>query len=139
MLRALVAGDVGRFGYAGQLGVHIRPLDEGSTPDGPRGSELLFGAAAGPRFPVDAAGHFAAVVGPEIYGETAFASFFGGPTTGVEALLSGRLEGAGIDGGQLRVRLGAGGGLDPQFGAPEMRVVVGVELFDRGGERTPAK
>src|SRR5262249_13803992 len=51
MVRALVAGDVGVFTYAGQLGVHVRPIDDGPAPGSPRGSELLFGAAAGARLP----------------------------------------------------------------------------------------
>jgi hypothetical protein len=127
MVRALCAGDVGRWRYAGQLGLQLRPVAASSTPGGPDGSELLFGAAAGPKFPV---GPWAVIVGPEIYGETAFQSLFGGTTTGVEALLTGRLEGSG-EGAQFRLKVGGGGGLDPNFGAPEWRVVVAVELFRR--------
>jgi hypothetical protein len=130
MFRVLAAGDVGWFTYAGQLGVHVRPFDQSPIPDTPRGSELLFGAAAGARFPV-ATGKMAFVVGPEVYGETAFLSFFGTQTTGVEALLSGRLEGTAKTGGQLRIKLGAGGGLDPNFGAPQFRAVVAIEIFAR--------
>ncbi len=128
MLRLLVAGDIGSFGYAGQLGVHIRPLDDGPTPGSPEGSELVFGVAAGPRFGVGGGRSMAIVVGPEVYGETAFRSPLG-TATGVEALLSGRLEGTGDSGAQMRVKLGAGGGLDPRFGAPAWRVVVGIEMF----------
>ncbi len=72
------------------------------------------------------------IVGPEIYGETAFSSFFGASATGVEALLSGRIEGTADDGAQLRVKLGTGGGIDPHFGAPEWRFVLGIEVFDHG-------
>jgi hypothetical protein len=125
MFRVLFAGDAGRWMYAGQLGLHLRPLNDSPAPGSPDGSELLFGAAAGPKFLM---GHWAVIVGPEVYGETALQPFFGGTTTGLEALLTGRLEGTG-DGGQLRVKVGAGGGLDPNFGAPEWRIVVAVELF----------
>jgi hypothetical protein len=73
---------------------------------------MLFGAPAGPRFLVGA-DRSLAIVGPKAYGETALHSFFG-TATGVEALLSGRLEGAGEDRALLRVNLGTGAGLDPR-------------------------
>jgi hypothetical protein len=135
MGRLLFAGDVGRFGYAGQLGVHVRPLDAAPTPGSPQGSELLFGAAAGPRLAVGRGDAMALVVGPEVFGETALRSFFGSNATGVEGMLSGRLEGRADDGPQLRVKAGVGGGLDARFGAPEWRMVIGVELFDRGAKK----
>src|SRR5581483_4483990 len=53
MFRVLAAGDVGLLKYAAQIGVHVRPLDDYPIPDSPRGSELLFGIAAGPRFRLD--------------------------------------------------------------------------------------
>jgi OmpA-OmpF porin, OOP family len=134
MLRVLFAGDSGVLTYAGQLGVHVRPLDDAPIPGSPQGSELLFGVAGGARVRVGDGGT-ALVVGPEIYGETAFRSLLGKDTTGVEGLLTGRLEGTADDGGQLRVKLGTGGGLDQHFGAPEWRVVVGIELFDHGVDR----
>jgi hypothetical protein len=69
MLRFLAAGDAGRFSYAGQFGLHVRPV-EGSLPyGGPNGNELLFGASAGRRLSVS--GGWDAVVGPEFYGESA--------------------------------------------------------------------
>jgi hypothetical protein len=132
MGRMLFAGDVGHATYAAQLGVHLRPMDQSPAPESPQGSELLFGFAGGARLDVGDARKMAVVIGPEFYGETAFRSFFGAGATGFEGLLSGRLEGTAESGGQLRVRLGAGAGLDARFGAPEWRVVVGVELFDRG-------
>jgi OmpA-OmpF porin, OOP family len=135
MLRLLVAGDIGHFTYAGQLGVHIRPLDDSPTPGGPRGSELLFGLAAGARVPVGNGGGTVLVVGAEIYGETAFSSFFGTTTTGIEGLLTGRLEGTADDGAQLRAKLGIGAGLDEHFGAPEWRIVFGIEPFDHNSDR----
>jgi hypothetical protein len=136
MFRVLVAGDAGLLTYAGQLGVHFRSVDDAPAPVSPRGSELLFGAAAGAKVPVGASGGTALVVGPEVYGESAFRALLGTSTTGLEALLTGRLEGtARDDGPQLRVRLGAGGGISPHFGAPEWRAVIGIELFSRNGPK----
>jgi OOP family OmpA-OmpF porin len=130
MGRLLFAGDIGALGYAGQVGVHVRPLDETPAPGGPQGSELLFGLAAGPKFSVTRDNALSLVVGPEVFGETAFRSFFGSYSTGVEGLVTGRLEGTADDGPQFRVKLGAGGGLDARFGAAEWRMVLAVELFD---------
>ena len=135
MGRVLFAGRKGFFTYAGQLGVHVRPLNDAPAPGSPQGSELLFGVAGGPRFPVGS-GNMVVVVGPEFYGETAFRSFLGGATTGLEGLLSGRLEETGEHGPQRRIKLGIGGGLNPHFGAPEWRFVVGVEVFNRGVTRS---
>jgi hypothetical protein len=131
MVRLLAAGDAGVFTYAAQLGVHIRPLDEAPVPESPQGSELLFGVAAGAKLPVNG-GRMAFVVGPEVYGETAFRAFFGTDTTGLEGMLTGRLEGTGDTGPQLRVKLGVGGGLDANFGAPELRAVAAIEVFQHG-------
>jgi hypothetical protein len=130
MVRALAAGDLGVLAYAAQLGVHIRPLDDAPAPGSPQGSELLFGAAVGARLPVRPDRGTVFVVGPEVYGETALRSFFGTTATGLEGLLTGRLERPNARGPKWRVKVGGGGGLDPHFGAPAWRVVVGVELFD---------
>ena len=137
MGRVLVAGDVGWFTYAGHLGVHIRPLDEADTPGSPRGSEMLFGAAAGVRTLVGQGGGAAFIVGPEIFGATPFHSFLGGTSTPLEALLVGRLEGTADDGPQIRVKSGVGVGIEQQFGAPEWRLVFAIELFDHHSGRTP--
>ena len=134
MFRALFAGDVGIFTYAGQVGFHLRPLDDAPTPQSPQGSELLFGAAAGAKLPVNQ-GSMAFVVGPEVWGASAFRSLFGGSTTALEGLLGARFEGTAADGPQLRAKLGAGLGIHDEFGAPEWRVVFGIELFDHGGDR----
>jgi hypothetical protein len=133
MLRVLAAGDLGLFTYAGQVGVHIRPLDDTPVPGSPEGSELLFGFAAGARFHVAPSRDL--IFGPELFGETAFRSFFGNSTTGFEALLTTRVEGTANDGASLRFKLGAGGGIDPQFGAPEWRVVFGIEVFNHRSDR----
>ncbi len=131
MGRLLFAGRRGFFTYAGQLGVHVRPLNDAPVPGSPQGSELLFGVAGGPKLPVGGGGKMVVVVGPELYGETAFRSFLGRTATGLEGLLTGRLEETGDHGPQRRIKLGVGGGLNPHFGAPEWRFVLGVEVFDR--------
>lgn len=128
MGRILFAGDVDWFSYAGQIGIHLRPYSDAPVAGSPEGSELLFGAAAGWKYAVDA--KRALIVGPEVYGETALSAFFGTTTTGVEGLVTARIEGTASDGPQIRVKLAAGGGLDAHFGAPEWRMVAGIELFD---------
>ena len=135
MGRALVAGDVGSFSYAGQLGAHVRPLDESSVPDSVRGSELLFGAAGGMKFPLNGGARTVVFAGPEVFGETAFNSLFASRSTGLEGLLTARLEAINDRGALVRFKLGAGGGLDPHFGAPDWRVVCAVELSDRSGRQ----
>ena len=135
MGRALVAGDVGLFTYAGQLGVHVRPLDDSPAPGSPKGSELLFGGAAGVKMPICTGGTTALIVGPEIYGATAFQSFLGGTGTALEGLLTGRLEGTADDGPQVRVKLGTGAGLNQRFGAAEWRLVFAIEVFDHSTDR----
>jgi hypothetical protein len=130
MVRVLFAGDVNWFTYAGHLGVHLRALDDSPTPGSPQGSELLFGVAGGVKAPVLGGGSTALVVGPEVYGASAFRSFLSTTGTALEGLLSARLEGT-AEGPQLRLKLGTGAGLNQHFGAPEWRLVLGVELFDR--------
>jgi hypothetical protein len=125
MFRFLTAGDAGRFSYAGQFGLHVRPVEGSLPPGGPNGNELLFGMSAGRRFGVR--NGWDAVVGPEFYGETAVRSNFNGQT-GFEGLLTGRLERTG-DRPHLRFKLGVGHGLVQHFGAPQWRILVGVELF----------
>jgi len=125
MFRVLLAGDSGGNCWAAQLGVHVRPLDDPRTPGAPRGSEMLFGIAGGRAVPLTSAWRL--VLGPELYGETAF----GNQTTGAELLLGARAEGTGR-GAQLRVKLGLGVGVDPRFGTPAARVLLGGEYFNRG-------
>ncbi len=140
MVRVLFAGDVGKFNYAGQLGVHIRPLDDSSAavaPGSPRGSELLFGIAAGAKIPVGPAGNWVAVVGPEIYGATAFRSFLTSNGTDLEGLVSARIEGAHDDRLQMRIKLGVGGGINQHFGAPEWRALLSVEMFHHNRRPAP--
>lgn len=129
MIRALFAGDVRWLAWAAQLGVHIRPLDDAPTPGSPKGSELLYGAAVGARLPVGRSGRWSAVVGPELFGATAFRHFADEDATALELLLGGRLESNGDGRCNLRVKLGVGAGINHHFGAAEWRVVAGVELF----------
>jgi OOP family OmpA-OmpF porin len=135
MGRVLVAGDVGAFTYAGHLGVHVRPLDDAPAAGSPHGSELLFGAAGGVRISAWSSATTAFVVGPEVYGATAFRAFLASDSTAVEGLLSGRLEGTADDGPQVRVKLGTGVGLNHRFGAAEWRLVFAIELFDHRTDR----
>ena len=90
------------------------------------------------RSPVWLGGPAAFVVGPEVYGATAFRSFLGASGTALEGLLSGRLEETADRGPQLRIKLGTGAGIDPRFGAPEWRVVFAIEVFDHSTTLRPA-
>lgn len=137
-VRALIAGDVGRFTYAGHFGAQIRPLDGAVTPATPRGNELLFGLAGGARVPL-AWRHWTAVVGAEIYGATAFRSTFESDATALEGLLSARLEEPAGRGRRIRLKLGAGGGIAHEFGAAEWRIVAGVEIFSRSSDASTAR
>jgi hypothetical protein len=125
MFRFLAAGDSGAFTYAGQLGIHVRPLNDAPIPGSPNGNEFLYGISGGRKFAVSDS--WTAIAGPEIYGETAFHSFFSGET-GTEALLTGRLEKIGT-GRNLRIKMGVGHALVQNFGAPQWRVVFGAEVF----------
>jgi hypothetical protein len=125
MFRFLAAGDAGAFTYAGQLGVHVRPLNDAPIPGSPNGSEFLYGISGGRRFAGPSGWAF--IVGPEIFGETALRSFFSGET-GTEALFTGRLEQTGTE-HNLRIKLGVGHALQQNFGAAQWRIVCGVELF----------
>jgi hypothetical protein len=132
MVRLLAAGDHGHFAYAGQVGVHARPLNDAPVPGSPAGSELLFGLAAGRRFLIGS--RWTTVVGPEVYGQTALRSF--ATDTGVEGLLTMRVEQVGVNRG-IRFKVGAGRGLDMHFGAPAWRIVAGAELFSRPRDAEP--
>jgi hypothetical protein len=122
--RLLAAGDLGRFSYAGHAGVHLRPLDD-AAPGGPRGSELVFGLAG--------AGSLSLLgrplrVGPELFGATALSALFTGQATALEGLATAALELDGPSGSLARLKLSAGVGLHPDFGAPQWRAVIGLEI-----------
>jgi hypothetical protein len=125
MFRFLAAGDAGAFKYAGQLGIHVRSLNEAPVPDSPNGNEFLYGISGGRRFAWP--NGWAVVAGPEIFGETAFHASSNGEA-GSEALLTGRFERTGT-GRNLRIKLGVGHALVQNFGAAQWRIVYGVELF----------
>ena len=131
MFRLLAAGDSGAYSYAGQAGVHVRPLHDAPAPGSPAGSEFLFGGAVGRHFPVH--GDWTVVVGPEIFGATAFDSFFGLQQTAAEGLMTGRFERTGR--ANLRIKTGIGHGLVQHFGAPAWRFVVSVEVFGQLKQR----
>jgi hypothetical protein len=125
MFRFLAAGDAGAFRYAGQLGIHVRPLNEAPVPDSPNGNEFLYGTSGGRSFGLS--NNWAVIAGPEIFGETAFHA--SSPReAGAEALLTGRFERTGT-GRNLRIKLGFGHALAQNFGAAQWRIVCGVELF----------
>jgi len=126
--RLLFAGDLGRFAYAGYAGVHVRPLDDAKVPGSPRGSELLYGIAGGARLPILGG---SILLGPEIFGATAFRSFFASQTSALEGLLSATFDGSGLAAGRMRIKLGVGAGIHPQFGAPAWRAVIGFEILGR--------
>jgi hypothetical protein len=125
IFRLFAAGNAGAFRYAGQLGVHVRPLNDAPVPGGPNGSEFLYGISGGRNFA--GPNGWAVIAGPEIFGETAFRAFFSGKTS-TEALLTGRFEHTGT-GKNLRIKLGVGHALVENFGAAQWRIVFGVEMF----------
>ncbi len=126
MLHALVAGDVARFAYAAEAGVHIRPLEPSSG--GPQGSELLCGVAGGIKFELGKSQNWSLVIGPEVVAATALRAMFAQRSSGVEVLASARLETHLDDTTRLRAKLGLGLGLGSRLGVPEWRVVLGIEL-----------
>jgi hypothetical protein len=139
LLRAQFAGHWGFVNFAGFAGVHIRPRDDSSKLDsaslgGPRGSEFVFGVAAAPGFALRSDKALCLGVGPEIFGESSFKGFLGKYTTALEGLLSGHLTHVDEHGARLRLKLGAGRGLNAQFGAPTWRMVLGIEISDRVGQ-----
>ena len=126
VLRALTAGDRGWLQYAGSVGVHFRWREQ-SAPGGPDGSELLFGLAGGARIDPAAMPSVRVVVGPELFGETAFRSAFAWDRTGLEGMLTARVKWKRPT-RSCQVKLGAGGGIDPNFGAPVFRVALSLEV-----------
>lgn len=117
MFRLLFAGDIGKFTWAAHAGLHLRTQFEGP--------EFIFGGAAGVRLPIGTEKRWDVVLGTEIYGETALRE----SATGVEGLLSMRLERLAEDAPHLRFKLGFGPGFDPSFGTPSFRLVFSIELF----------
>jgi hypothetical protein len=131
LLRALAGGDTEILTYAAYVGVHMRRLDESSIVGAPHGSEMIAGGAIGPRFALDGGGSTNAVLGPEVWGATAFRDAFGKYTSGLETMLGIRLQHTTRDGAHTVVKAGFGEGLHSQFGTPEWRAVFVVESNDR--------
>jgi hypothetical protein len=131
MFRFLSAGDAGLFSYAGQLGVQVRPLVDAGIPGGPDGNEFLFGVSGGRKFPAQYG--WTVILGSELFGATGFRSFFSEQQTAVEGLLTARFERTSVE-PHVRLKIGVGHGIIEHFGAPEWRVLAGVELVGRTGQ-----
>jgi len=136
VVRAQIAGNWGMFNHAAFVGAHLRPRDDSAklgSPSlaGPRGSELIVGLALAPQMALSRDGKTSLGVGPELFAETAFKAAFSKYTTALEALLSSHLSYLDEHGSQVRFKVGAGRGLNAQFGAPTWRMVLGLEISDR--------
>jgi hypothetical protein len=130
------AGQLGPWNHAAFIGVHVRPRDDSAklrsaALGGPRGSELVFGLAAAPEITLNRAANAHAGIGTELIGATTFHDAFGKYTTALEALLSAHFTRVNADGATVRAKVGAGPGLNARFGAPEWRMVLGLEISDR--------
>lgn len=131
LARGLMAGDLGAFSYAGYLGLHARPLNEGQIAGVPRGSELVFGLGAGSHFGIDRASCLTGFVGPELFAATALRDLFEEDTTAAELLWTAQLRRTSSDGSRTVVKIGWGNGISSHFGAPDWRAIVAVEVSDR--------
>jgi hypothetical protein len=128
-LRLLMAGGSHIFDYAAYAGIHVRQRNEADVPGAPRGSELIFGIAIGPRIAIGASETTTLHIGPEVFGETALLAAFGSDTTGLEALLSARVQHSDDTGRVIRFKLGFGDGIHREFGAPDWRCAVSLEML----------
>jgi hypothetical protein len=107
----------------------VRPLDLGDVVGAPHGSEFLWAVAAGVRREVGSTVHLA--IGPEFWGFTIFKN----GSTGIEGLLSGRVELQLNPGALARFKLAAGAGLSAAVGVPEWRGVLSFELVGALGAK----
>jgi OOP family OmpA-OmpF porin len=125
----LLAGDVGRFSYAGRLGYTWRQR-ETRLGEVTVGSTADFGVALGYSF-LDGR----LVVGPELFGSTRASrrEFFDGNDTPLEILLGAQYRGDGF-----RASLGVSKGLTQGMGTPTFRVLGGVEFVVGGGLKKDA-
>ncbi|MBX3227610.1 MAG: OmpA family protein [Labilithrix sp.] len=113
----IAAGEVGVFVYSVRAGFMYRARTEpyaGSE----LGSEITFGGAAGLRL-LDGK----MVVGPELYGSTIGKDFFGRKATPVEGLLGTHVHLT----DSFRIAGGVAMGFTRGFGAPETRLLFGLE------------
>jgi OmpA-OmpF porin, OOP family len=127
------AGSIAMLTYSAQLGVMIRP-NAGTGFDDATGPELQFGAAGGVKLMDNRL-----VVGPELYGSSAFTNFFGRRATPFEVLIGAHMAlpklGPLPEG--LRVGLGVGPGFTHGAGTPAVRVVGAIEWMPPYEEKKP--
>lgn len=118
-----VAGDVGTFTYAANLGLHIRPELSGPAAEG-LGVEVRYGAAAGLRV-LD--GHL--VLGPEIFGAVVVSNAANEVTarsTPLEGVMGAHVT-LGRAWTRFRIGAGAGAGLTRGLGTPRARAFLDFE------------
>jgi len=128
--RVQVAGDVGWFSYAANLGFDYRSLTESFGGTG-LGSEFVFGASAG----VHALDR-SLLVGPELYGSTVVTSgsAFATANTPVELLFGAHYLAA----SSWRMGLGVAPGLTRGLGEPAVRFLASIEWAPQPGAPPPA-
>lgn len=116
--RVLAAGEIGKFVYAGRLGIHLKPA--GSFDGNDLGSEFVFGASAGVR------ATSRIVVGPEVFGSTVMNSndgWFSARGTPIEVLLGSHLDVI----KDVRAGVGVGTGVTRGFGSPQAIGLLSLE------------
>lgn len=125
--RLVAAGEISQFVYSAQAGLGLSPRREGWVNPSP-GQSLGFVLAAGVR-PIERL-----VIGPELWGETILSDsrFLKRTSTPLELLL-----GAHYAAGEFNLGAGAGAGLTRGYGAPQVRVVLGVEYAPAVDEPAP--
>lgn len=125
--RVAVAGDVGSIAYSAQVGFMARnPNASGYG----LGNEMTFAATVGLK-----AADGRLTVGPEVFGNTSLDDAFGKRTTPVEGVLGAHY----LISDDVRIGAGVGSGLTRGFGAPQVRVLAGIEwhpgvVTDRDGD-----
>lgn len=126
--RALAAGRLGAFVYAGRFGVQLRPESPASAGD--RASNMVFGAAAGVEL-ADERVH----LGAELFGSTAIAgnAALGARTTPIEVLFGARARVV----EDVVFGLGVGPGLTRSDGSPEVRGLASLEWAPRARSAAP--
>ncbi len=111
------AGAIGPFVYSAQVGVGINPLSA-TYDNSSLGSSLLLSGTAGVRLLDNNL-----VIGPEVYGSTAFNSAFKLQSSPLEGILGAHY----LINHMIRVGLGGGPGFTRGFGAPQYRLLGMVE------------
>ncbi len=119
--RFMVAGNVSMIAYAASLGIGFRAPKADAFAGSPISHEFLYSIAAGYRTPDGKV-----TVGPELFGSTSFEQGFKKQTSPLEGILGAHLS---LLKG-LRVGAGAGAGLLPGYGAPQLRVLGNIEWLE---------